>query len=94
MGTGKVTVEGLLWYDRKDDTLTDKIARATARYQEKQGRPPNVCFINPANAEDREIPCTVSVNGTSIKVTTKPNVLLHHYWIGEQEQDGNLDGGH
>ena len=79
-------MEGLLWY-KNDKTLTleAKIAGAARRYQEKNGRPPNTCFINPANNERDEGEFAVEVDGVTIQVTTRPNVLLHHYWIGELE---------
>ena len=40
---------GLLWFDAdpKRD-LSEKVARAVSRFQDKFGRRPNLCYINPS----------------------------------------------
>lgn len=80
---------GLLWYD--DDPrrgLEDKVGRAAERYREKYGRWPNTCYVHPTAmaggagqvlrlaSPSREMQRT-------IRLVSAPNVLLHHYWLGE-----------
>ncbi len=39
---------GLLWYDNGADDLGGSVARAAARYKERFGVDPNVCYVHPA----------------------------------------------
>ena len=80
---------GLLWYD--DDPrrgLEDKLGRAAQRYREKYGRWPNTCFVHP-NAlvdhlgQDLRVACSGRQRRSKIRVVSAPNILLHHYWLGE-----------
>lgn len=74
---------GLLWFDDdpKQD-LAQKITRAAKRYRQKFGIPPDVCYVHKSS---------LSVNGKTaqvgqIHVTSQPASLLHHFWIGQEEQ--------
>ena len=74
---------GLLWFDndpRRD--LNEKITRAAKRYREKYGIAPNVCYVHKS---------ALSGNGNTakvgqIQVEILPSVLLHHLWIGQEEE--------
>ena len=80
---------GLLWYDGDPARpLEEKIGRAAQRYREKYGREPNTCYVHPGVVAGRsgqrtqvtfrlEDPCR------TIRVVPAPNILLHHYWLGE-----------
>ena len=69
--------EGMLWYD--DDPgrgVADKIVRATARYEQKYGHSPDVCYVNPSAITHG--PTQVG----SVKVLPAATVLLWHFWLG------------
>ena len=74
---------GLLWFDnnpRRD--LHEKIARAAKRYRQKFGIAPDVCYVHKS---------ALSGNGNTakvgqIQVKTLPSALLHHLWIGQEDQ--------
>lgn len=80
---------GLLWYDNDPQrALEDKISLAAQRYHEKFGQWPNMCFVHPqAIAGESEqkvrIACAEKPKRATIQVVTAPNVLLHHYWLGQ-----------
>lgn len=43
------TNAGLLWFDDNPYRgLTEKVQRAVARYQQKYGQRPTVCFVHPS----------------------------------------------
>ena len=69
---------GMLWYDDdKKRTMDEKIRRAVDYYQEKYGRMPNLCLINPnlaANGDGQTL--------EMIELRTANNVLPHHFWVG------------
>lgn len=72
---------GLLWYD--DDprrSLAQKVARAAARYRQKYGLVPNVCFVHPSALQSNG-----NTSAGPVSVTAKPSVLPHHFWIGVQD---------
>jgi hypothetical protein len=79
---------GLLWYDdnpRRE--LEDKVGEAAQRYREKYGRWPNTCYVHPQVVAERleqelRVACPKR-NRTMIRVMSAPNILLHHYWLGE-----------
>jgi hypothetical protein len=79
---------GLLWYD--DDPrrgLEDKVGLAAERYREKYGRWPNTCYVHPGVVadhlvQDLRVACRSRQRAT-IRVVAAPNILLHHYWLGE-----------
>lgn len=74
---------GLLWFD--DDAKQDlaaKIRRAAKQYRQKFGTPPDTCYVHHS---------AMSGNGQTakvgqIQVEALPTVLLHHLWIGQEEQ--------
>lgn len=79
---------GLLWYD--DDPsrgLENKVEQAARRYHEKYGRWPNTCYVHPQVVADHLGPeLQVVCSGKQqrvIRVVSAPNVLPHHYWLGE-----------
>ena len=71
--------EGLLWLDAdpKRD-IADKVARAAARYRQKFGVRPNLCYIH-----DSQMNGIDEVGG--VRLVGAHNVLLHHFWIGVEE---------
>jgi hypothetical protein len=83
---------GLLWFD--DDPrrrLEDKVGRAAQRYREKYGRWPNTCYVHPTVVtdhlgQDLRVACRMRRPQTTIRVVSAPNILLHHYWLGESTQ--------
>lgn len=71
---------GLLWYDDNPTrSLTEKIALAAARYRQKHGVPPNICYVHP---NTRDIVKNVGV----VEVKPLRTVLIHHIWIGMEER--------
>lgn len=83
---------GLLWYD--DDPhrgLEDKVGRAAQRYWEKYGRWPNTCYVHPKvvaehTGQEVQVACSRKQR-TVIRVVSAPNILLHHYWLGETTRE-------
>jgi hypothetical protein len=79
---------GLLWYDddpRRD--LEDKVQQAARRYREKHGRWPNTCYVHPQVVADQmgqklQVLCPKRQR-IVIRVIPAPNILPHHYWLGE-----------
>jgi hypothetical protein len=74
---------GLLWYD--DDPgrdLAEKIGRAARRYRQKFGAPANVCYVHPSalgnNGRGKKV--------GGVHVSSKPSVLRHHFWVGQEEE--------
>jgi hypothetical protein len=75
--------QGLLWFDDNTHrTLEDKVTRAAHHYQQKHGRWPNTCYVNPA---DHNGVSAVTIGAHSVKVLPAVNCLRSHYWIGEAE---------
>jgi hypothetical protein len=83
---------GLLWYDGDPrQALEDKIGRAARRYREKYGRWPNTCYVHPQAVaqhagEDPPVVCRLQNPGATIRVLSAPNILLHHFWLGESTE--------
>jgi hypothetical protein len=78
--------EGLLWFDddpRRD--LAEKVGRAAARYRQKYGQRPNVCYVHPSllDGKKRQL--------GEVRVAPLTSVLRHHFWVGEE--DGRGGGG-
>ncbi len=73
---------GMLWYekDHKED-LGASIRRAAAYYENKYGRKPNTCFLNPETANG-DLPRQVG----RVTIKTSPSVLAHHFWLGVEER--------
>ena len=72
---------GLLWYDDSQVEFATKVQQVVQRYEEKFGRSPNRCYVNPASMPG-EVK-RLSLNG--IKVVTSPAVLPNHFWVGVQD---------
>lgn len=79
---------GLLWYDSDPQRkLEDKIGQAAQRYREKFGCWPNTCFVHPQAIKDGteqelRVACQWQSGRAVIRVVTAPYVLLHHFWLG------------
>lgn len=68
---------GILWMDRSDKPLAEKIQDAALAYERKHGAKADTCVLNPA-----AIPADgLVVPGITIK--TARNILPHHIHIGE-----------
>ena len=80
---------GLLWYDSDPKrALEDKIGPAVERYREKFGRWPNTCYVHSEvvegkAGEESAVACRLNKPEAMIRVVSAPNVLLHHFWLGE-----------
>jgi hypothetical protein len=73
--------QGLLWFDDTPTRATaDKIARAVARYNQKYGHKPDVCYVHPSLLPVGE---TVPIDG--VQILTSHGVLPNHFWLGVQE---------
>ena len=69
---------GLLWFD--DDphkTLEEKVLRASARHEQKYGRPPNTCFVHPSALDNNK---QIRKTG-DVEIRIGRSVLLNHYWL-------------
>ena len=87
---------GLLWYDGDPKRpLEDKVGRAVERYRQKYGRWPNICFVHPQVVGDQatdglRLACLGKSPKATIRVLPAPNVLVHHFWLGEaSEREGD-----
>jgi hypothetical protein len=66
---------GLLWHDsQKPVDLV--VPLAAARYEQRFGESPNVCYVNPTVLPDGDR----AVDGVLIKSSAQ--VLKFHYWLG------------
>ena len=80
---------GLLWYDGDPKRpLEDKIGQAAERYREKYGRWPNTCYVHPRavherGADELSLAYRSRRPKAMIRVLSAPNILLHHFWVGE-----------
>ncbi len=75
--------EGLLWYDDSPGhDLAEKVKRAARRYKQKFGVVPNVCYVHSSALNGNGQ--VTAVDG--MRVTTRPTVLRHHFWIGQEEK--------
>ncbi len=75
---------GMLWFD--DDPrrgLDEKVLRAVSYYQQKYGQKPTVCYVHPTALQ----PGAKEAQGqpTSVQIRSAPNVLPHHFWVGNAE---------
>jgi hypothetical protein len=69
--------EGLLWFD--DDPrrqVEEKIRQAAARYRQKFGVAPNVCYVN-----DKVID-RAGLKVGEVRVLPASTVRPHHFWVG------------
>ncbi|MCH7588211.1 MAG: hypothetical protein IIC78_09300 [Chloroflexi bacterium] len=85
---------GMLWYDAKsNDDLSTRINHASEYYQEKYGRKPNLCFMNPVTAgldPAADVTRDEGLNLDSaegIRVELSAIVLPDHFWIGVEKKE-------
>lgn len=84
---------GLLWYDADPKTLLEeKLTRAVARYREKYGRMPDICFVHPHSANGRDdgdsnLSFRLESPKATVRVVSAPNILLDHFWLGENGKE-------
>lgn len=72
---------GMLWFDNDPKTgLEAKIAKAMKYFQDKYGRVPDMCMVNPAMTPGER------VVGTIIVRPYRP-VLPGHLWLGMKDED-------
>jgi hypothetical protein len=90
---------GLLWYDGDPKrSLEDKVAQAAERYRQKYGRWPNTCYVHPKvvdgqGADGLRLAWQARNAKATIQVLPAPNILVHHYWVGEAKDGaGNIGG--
>jgi hypothetical protein len=90
---------GLLWYDGDPKRpLEDKVGQAAERYREKYGRWPNTCYVHPQAVGDQPAGglrlAAFQAKGpeATIRVLPAPNILVHHFWVGETS-DGSSGNG-
>jgi len=74
---------GLLWYDNGADDLSGSVARAAARYKERFGVDPNVCYVHPATLPAGEC----KINGLTVRPSSK--ILRYHLWMGVERRGGD-----
>ncbi len=65
----------LLWLDRSDASLADKIKRAAERYRQKFGFCPDTCFVNPGDH-------TTDTVIENLTIQPKATIMPNHIWIG------------
>lgn len=69
--------EGLLWFD--DDPrrhIAEKVQLAAARYRQKFGVAPDVCYVNQRMVDRAELRIG------DVRVVPVPTVLPNHFWVG------------
>ena len=83
---------GLLWYDGDPKRpLADKVGQAAERYRQKYGRWPNTCYVHPQVVGDQaagglRLACQARSPEATILVLPAPNILVHHFWVGEAKE--------
>ena len=87
---------GLLWYDGDPKRpLEDKVGRAAERYRQKFGRWPDTCYVHPQvvggeSGDGLRLACQARSPKSTIRVLPAPNILVHHFWLGEAgEREGD-----
>lgn len=74
---------GMMWFDAdKQRSLERRIGRAVSYYQEKYGRQPTICFLNPGTAGQQP----PAVDG--LQLQTSASVLPDHFWLGVKPDPG------
>jgi hypothetical protein len=78
---------GLLWFDNDPRrALVAKIEEAAARYREKFGSMPDVCYVNGAELNGQNLVITLAgLPKASLRVLPAHNILPHHFWVGVEE---------
>lgn len=69
---------GMLWFDNDPKTtLEQKISKAAAYYQNKNGTSANRCYVSSkAISEQMEF----SIDG--VQVSGRNGICLHYFWMG------------
>lgn len=74
---------GMLWFDDDPSTeLPHKIERAAEYYEEKYGKAPNLCYVNPDMISE-------DTPRSSMLLKTSPTIMRDHFWIGHSPKKGN-----
>jgi hypothetical protein len=85
---------GLLWFDNDPNRETArKVEDAARRYEERFGVAPNICYVNQATLGGSELRLALQGGpAASLRVVPVSNVLLHHFWVGIEEQREIVQG--
>jgi hypothetical protein len=88
MGQEAIMQTGLLWFDNDPNReMTHKVEDAARRYKERFGVAPNVCYVNQTALSGGELKLALQgIQAASLRVVPVSNVLLHHFWVGIEEQ--------
>ena len=78
---------GMLWFDNNPSSdLAQKVDRAVGYYQQKYGKTPTTCLVNPEMLSDGE------PKNCSIDIKSNHIILHHHLWIGTTtDQDSQAE---
>ena len=69
--------EGLLWFDdRQNIPLATKIAAAVDFFEEKYGRKPQCCYVNPCNSLEG-----LPLQELGLRVEVSSYILPNHYLL-------------
>ena len=87
-GQEAIMQTGLLWFDNDPNReMGRKIEDAARRYKERFGVAPNICYVNQAALGGGEFKLALQgIQAASLRVVPASNVLLHHFWVGIEEQ--------
>ena len=78
---------GLMWFDNDPlTTLAVKIQKATAYYQQKFGRLPDLCLVHPSMLADSRLEAP-GERDRRVTIRSYQPVLPGHLWIGVEEQN-------
>ena len=73
---------GLLWFDDDPDRrLEEKVLRAALHYEQKYGRPPDLCYVNPGALDDSD-QGEDPVWAGQVEIKPGRTVLPNHFWLG------------
>ena len=86
---------GLLWFDNSPNReLVAKVEDAARRYHTKFGVPPDTCYVNQAALQGQELRIPLGMaQGKVVRVVSASNILLHHFWVGIEEQRDRSETG-
>jgi len=71
---------GMLWFDDSPRPITEKVRRALSYYQQKYGREPTLCLVNPSTLPDGG----TTLNG--IEMRHSRSIMPNHFWLGLGEK--------
>lgn len=71
---------GMLWFDDSSRSFAEKVRRAADYYQEKYGRQPTLCLVNPDTWDESES------KKLSVELRQARLVLPNHFWIGVEDE--------